>query len=41
MQLGLQAKDGMLGRFQNNDEVQKNEEPTLQKGQTSTKDVET
>ena len=31
----------MSGRFQNSDEVQKNEDSTLQKGQNSTKYVET
>lgn len=41
IQIELRDKDEMLGRFQNSDEVQKNEESTLKKGHTSTKDVET
>ena len=41
IQIELRDKDEMLGRFQNNVEVQTNEEYTLQKGQTFTKDVET
>ena len=41
MQLELQVKNNMFGRYQISDEVHKNEESTLQKGHTSTKDVET
>ena len=41
MQLELQSKYEMFGMIQNSDKVHKNEESTLQKGHTSTKDVET